>query len=310
MVHNLLLIAGQVVTLFLLMAVGFFFAKRGMLTGDGVAQMTHLLLYVVAPCVVIDSLAGAERTPELIRSILWCLPALAVSYLVYALLSQFLYPNLPPDTRACLRMGTVYGNTGFMGIPLISGVLGQGALPYCTVALGVFNVVSWTHGAILMGGRENASLKKAVLNPGVIGCAVGYFLFFSGLALPGPIGSTMGYLAGLNTPLAMVVIGAQMAESDLPRTFRRGDLWLASLAKLAALPALTMVLLLPFRLSALAYQTLVILSACPTAGVTSIFAQRFNRDPASAAQLVTLSTLLSIATLPVAAVLAAAVCPL
>lgn len=310
MLDNLLLVAGQVFTLFLLMGVGFFFAKRGSITGAGLAQMTHVLLYVVAPCVVIDALAQAERTPALMHSILWSLPALAVSYVVYALLAIPLYPRLTRNTRDALRMGTIYGNTGFMGIPLISGVLGQAAMPYCTVGLGVFNIATWTHGAVLMGGKENASVKKALLNPGVLGCVIGFFLFFTGLAVPAPVMSAVGFLGSLNTPLAMLVIGAQMAGADLPATFRRKDLWLASGLKLLLLPALTMVLLLPFRLQPLTYQTLVILSACPTAGITSIFAQRFDRDPASAAQLVTLSTLLSILTLPVAAVAAAAVCPL
>lgn len=310
MFDNLLLVAGQVFTLFLLMGVGFFFAKRGQITTPGLSQMTHVLLYVVSPCVVIDALAKAERSPELMRSILWCFPALIVSYVIYALLAIPLYPRLPRDTRDALRMGTIYGNTGFMGIPLISGVLGQAAMPYCTVGLGVFNIATWTHGAVLMGGRENASAKKALLNPGVIGCVIGFFLFFTGLAMPGPIASAVGFLGSLNTPLAMLVIGAQMAGADLPATFQRLDLWLASGMKLILLPALTMVLLLPFRLPPLTYQTLVILSACPTAGITGIFAQRFDRDPASAAQLITLSTLLSILTLPVAAVAAAAVCPL
>lgn len=310
MLQNLLLVAGQVFTLFLLMGVGFFLARRGQLTGPGLSQMSCVLLYVVTPCVIVDALGKAARTPELIRSILWSLAALAVSYAVYALLAIPLYPKQPPDTRDSLRMGCVYGNTGFMGIPLISGVLGQTAMPYCTVGLGVFNIATWTHGAVLMGGRENASVKKVLLNPGVIGCAAGFLLFFTGLTLPGPIASAVGFLGSLNTPLAMLVIGAQMASADLPRTFRRRELWLASLFKLAVLPALTMALLLPFRLDALAYQTLVILSACPTAGITGIFAQQFGRDSASAAQLVTLSTLLSILTLPVAAVAAAAVCPL
>lgn len=304
MLENLLVVAGQVFTLFLLMGVGFFFARRGSLTAPGLAQMTHVLLYVVAPCVVIDALANAERTPALMASILWCFPALIVSYGVYALLARFLFPKSPPDTRDCLRMGSVYGNTGFMGIPLISGVLGNSAMPYCTVGLGAFNIAVWTHGAVLMGGKENASVKKALLNPGVLGCVIGFFLFFTGLAVPRPVMSAVGFLGSLNTPLAMLVIGAQMAGADLPRTFRRKDLWLACGVKLALLPALTMALLLPFRLTPLTYQTLVILSACPTAGITGIFAQRFRRDISSTAQLVTLSTLLSILTLPVAAVLA------
>ena len=72
MLDNLLLVAGQVLTLFLLMGVGFFFAKRGSITAPGLSQMTHVLLYVVSPCVVIDALAKAERTPELMLILVAC----------------------------------------------------------------------------------------------------------------------------------------------------------------------------------------------------------------------------------------------
>lgn len=306
MLQDLILVAGQVFTLFLMMAVGFFFARRGQLTAAALSQMSHLLLYVVAPCVVIGALQESRCTPELVRSILLCLAALVVSYLVYMLLAHPLFPRAGADGRDTLRMGVVYGNTGFMGIPLILGVLGQEALIYCTVSLAVFNISSWTHGAVLMGGRANASVKKALLNPGVISCVVGFFLFFADIKLPGPVNTAVGYMADLNTPLAMVVIGGQMAGADFGQTFHRGVLYLAAGVKLVVFPLLTAVLLLPFRLNSLTYQTLVLLSACPTAGVTGIFAQQFRRDTATAAQMITLSTLLSILTLPVIALIAAA----
>ena len=304
MLTDFLIVMGQVLTLFLMMAVGFFFAKRGQLTSAALSQMSHVLLYVVAPCVIIDSLLKAQPSPELIHSILMCTAALLLTYALYMLLAAPFFPKKDPDTRDTLRFGMVYGNTSFMGLPLIQGVLGSGALIYCTVSMAVFSITTWTHGAILMGGKENASVKKAILNPGVIGCVIGFIFFFSGLRLPSPVATAIDYLADLNTPLAMLVIGGQMASSNLAETFRKPTLYAASAVKLLAFPLLTALVLLPFGLNSLTYSTLVILSACPTAGVTGIFAQSFRRDTATAAQMITLSTLLSIATLPLLALLA------
>lgn len=306
MLRDLILVAGQVLTLFLMMGVGFFFVKRGQLNAAALSQMSHILLYVVTPCIVMDALLGPQCTPDLLVDILWCVAALAVVYAVYFLVSRVLFPRTPVDTRAPLQLASIYSNTGFMGIPLIRGVLGEEALIYCVVALVVFNIVTWTHGAIVMGGRENASLKKAVLNPGVLGSAIGFFFFFTGLSLPSPVASAVGYLGSLNTPLAMVVIGGQMALANLIETFRRPALYAVSGLKLLLIPVLTALVLLPFGLDGLIYQTLVILSACPTAGIVGIFAQQFRRDTGSAAQTITLSTLLSILTLPLMAVLAKA----
>lgn len=304
MISNLLTAAGQVLSLFLMMGVGFFLVRRGRLDAAGLSKMSYILLYVVTPCVVVDALLGPRCAPELLWAILRCLGALAAAYAAYFLLCALLFRRLPADTRDPLRLAAIYSNTGFMGVPLIRGVLGEEAMIYCIVALAVFNIVTWTHGAIVMGGRENASLKKAVLNPGVLGAAAGFLLFFTGLPLPFPVASAVGYLGSLNTPLAMVVIGGQMASADLGSTFRRPVLYISAALKLIAVPFVTALLLLPFGLDGLTYQTLVILAACPTAGITGIFAQQFRRDTTAAAQSITLSTLLSILTLPVMAVFA------
>ncbi len=304
MLNDILIVVGQVFTLFLMMAVGFFLAKQGWLHIQTLSQMSHLLLYIVAPCVIVDALLKAERTPELTQSLLQCALALAVTYAIYMLLAVFLFCRKSPDTRDTLRFGMIYGNTSFMGLPLIQGVLGEAALVYCTVSMAAFNITTWTHGAILMGGRENASLKKAVFNPGVIGCAIGFLLFFSGMKLPAPVATAVDYVADLNTPLAMVIIGGQMAASNLGETFRKLTLYAASAVKLILFPLITALALLPFGLNSLAYSTLVILSACPTAGATGIFAQNFRRDSVTAAQLITLSTLLSILSLPLMALVA------
>ena len=102
----------------------------------------------------------------------------------------------------------------------------------------------------------------------------------------------------------MVVIGAQMAAADLPATFRGRRLYVSAVLKLVVSPVLAGVLLLPFHLDPMSYTALVVLAGVPTAGVTSMFAQQFGRDTDNAAQSITLSTLLSIITLPVVAVLA------
>lgn len=307
MVSLLLLVAGQVFTLFLLMAVGFFFTKRGTLTDDARSRMSQILMYVVAPCIVISSLAKTECTPELTRSVLLTLAATVVCYIVYAILVTPLYRSMDKDTRDPFRFGTAYGNVGFMGLPLIQGVFGTEAVIYCTVGLAIFNIGTWTHGLVLMGGKSNVSLKKAILNPGVIGCAIGFLIFFTGLDIPGPLLSAIEHMGSMNTPLAMIIIGGQMASAKLLETFRNPSLYKASALKLLALPAVTAFLILPFGLNAAAYSTTVVLAGCPVAGITGIFAQNFHRDAPRTAQLITLSTLLSILTLPVVTLAAHAI---
>ena len=148
------------------------------------------------------------------------------------------------------------------------------ALPiYGALALLAFNLTSWTLGVLIMGGRAAFSLRRAVLNPGVIGIGLGLLCFLSGLRFPSPVGAALSFLSDLNTPLAMVVIGTQLAEADLPNTFRQPRNYLVSFLRLALFPTLTALLLLPLRSSSGLYCALVLLSATPVAGTTSLFAR-------------------------------------
>ena len=108
----------------------------------------------------------------------------------------------------------------------------------------------------------------------------------------------------MNTPLAMIVIGAQMAGADLKRSFTSPRLYGVAAFRLLAAPLVPMLCLLPLRLDPMLYCANIILCAVPVAGATGMLAQRFEQDPAVAAQMVTLTTLLSVLTLPLMAVAA------
>lgn len=303
MLEHFLVVLGQVLTLFLLMGVGFLLEKKDKLSMVGTSEMSFLLMYVVTPCVIVDSFQ-TDWDPALLRTLAVGTGAVGVCYVVYVLISLLLFRKREPDLQAPLRFGCVYGNTGFMGLPLVRAVLGEEALIFVMASMVMFQVFSWTHGVILMGGRRAFAPRKIVLNPGVIAVAVGLPIFLLRLRLPGPVYSAVRFMGELNTPVAMVIIGAQMARADLLGTFKGGVLYAASAVKLLVMPLLTALILMPLHLDPMFFSATVILAAAPSAGITSMFSERFGRDGAKAAQLVSLSTLLSILTLPVMAVAA------
>ena len=304
MTDYLLMVSSQVGTMFLMMAAGFGLVKAGKLTPEAVPQMTNLLLTVVLPCMLVDSLQ-IERTQALLDVMGYAFLLMAVLYVLYCLLTAPLFRRQPPATGKALRFGVLYGNVGFMGLPLIQLVLGDHALVYGVINLVIFNVYNWSHGVVLMGGRKQVSLKPAVLNPGIIGTIIALALFLCGIILPPMVGNAVSFLGSMNTPLAMVIIGAQMAQADWQAIFRNRSILLACLLKLVAMPLLTALVLYPLHPEPDLYCTLVLLAGVPTASITAMFAQRYGQDVASSAQLVTVSTLLSILTLPCCGVLAA-----
>lgn len=304
MVDYLLMVSSQVGTMFLMMAAGFGQVKAGKLTPEAVPQMTNLLLTAVLPCMLVDSLQ-IERTQALLGSMGYTSLLAAGLYVLYCLLSIPLFRRQNPVTGKALRFGVLYGNVGFMGLPLIQMVLGEHAMVYGVINLIVFNLFNWSQGVVLMGGRKQVSLKQTILNPGILGIIAAMLLFFCGITLPPVAGSAVHFLGSMNTPLAMVIIGAQMAQADWQTIFRNRSILLACLLKLVAMPLLTALVLYPLQPEPDLYCTLVLLAGVPTASITAMFAQRYGQDVATSAQLVTLTTLLSILTLPCCGVLAA-----
>ncbi|MCI7474628.1 MAG: AEC family transporter [Clostridiales bacterium] len=304
MVDYLLMVSSQVGTIFLMMAAGFALAKRGLITQDALPQMTNLLLTAVLPCMLVDSMQ-IGRTTALLEAMGYAALLAVGLYVLYCLLSVPLFRRQAPAAGKTLRFGTLYGNVGFMGLPLIQLVLGEQAMVYGIINLMVFNAFNWSQGVVLMGGRRQVSLKQAVLNPGILGTIMALLLFLWGIILPPMVGNAVHFLGSMNTPLAMVIIGAQMAHTDWRGMFRSPAILAACGLKLVAMPLLTALILYPFHPEPGLYCTLVLLAGVPTASITAMFAQRYGQDVPASAQLVTVSTLLSILTLPCCGVLAA-----
>ena len=301
MFADFLIVCGQVITLFLMMGVGYVLAKKGWFTEEASAQCTRILIYVVTSCIIITQLQ-IEASVDVIRSMLMSVVGMAAPFVIMLPIVQLLFRKEQPDTKIVQRFGMVYSNSSFMGLPLLAGILGQNALLFGIISMMVFTVFQWTHGALTMGGKF--SVKRMVVNPGMISMAIGLILFATGLRIPTPIYNAMDFMADMNSPLAMVVIGSQMARADIRNVFKKPKLYLTAAVKLIVVPAVVCVVLLPLKLEPISYCACVVMAACPTAGTTSMFAQMFKRDVETAAQMVTLSTLLSIITLPVFAVLA------
>ncbi len=291
----------QVILLFLLIGIGYLLGRLGKLTEKGVSQMSFLLLYVVIPCVIINALQ-ADLSREQITRFLTGFVVFFLAHLAYLFCTLFLFPKRPPSQRPTLQMASMYGNVGFMGLPLITAIYGPDMTYLVLPAIITFNLFNWTHAITIMGGKM--SWKRTLLNPGIIAVVFSLICLLCSIRLPSVVRSTVSSLAAVNTPLAMLVIGAQMSLVDLRSTFFQTELYAVSLLRLVLFPAATALALLPFHLDSTLYCICVVLCATPTAGTTSILAQQFDRSAGLAAQAVSLTTLLSVITLPIFSVLA------
>ena len=303
----ILAVVGKVAIILVLILVGYIITKRGMLTERGASEITAILIKLVTPCVIINSFLGsADRLGayELLMAV-----ALPVLWMGIALgLSLLCFRKEPEERQKVLRFATVFSNTGFMGIPLVQGIVGDTGVIYASFGVVVFNILCWTYGYSMMSGGAKMNLKTLLLNPGVIGLAFGLPIYFLGLQLPAVVSEPLGLLADLNTPLAMLVIGTYIAGADLHSFMSDMAVYRVSFLRLIAAPLIYLGLLLVIQPGETLFVSTMVQAATPVAANTVLFAVQYKRDSELASKLVAVSTVLSIITIPVLTIAAQMLC--
>ena len=215
MIGNFLSVAMKVLILFLLMSVGFVLGRKKIITETGTDQMNFLLLNVVVPCVIIDAFqVDKSQIPT------WNLWFTVIAGLVYVLAAvvivKFCFNKEPDGRRQVLKFGAMFSNCGFMGFPMVQEVLGDRGMVYAAIINTIVTVAMWTVGFVVMGKEgERISIRKVALNPGAVGVYIGLPLLLFSLELPDPFQSVVGFLADMNTPLAMICIGVFISKTKL-----------------------------------------------------------------------------------------------
>ena len=201
-----------------------------------------------------------------------------------------------------LLFAMVYSNCSFMAIPLLQAVVGSEGVFYGSAYIAVFNLFMWTHGVFLMSGeRSMKAVRKALLNPGVLSVAAGLALFFTPFRFPYVVGQVTGYIASLNTPLAMLLTGIFISRSGIKTAFSDPKVYGISAVRLLLIPLLVLGVIWALPVARTAC---IISAACPCAASCSMFALRYKQDVSYSSKMITVSTLLSVLTLPLLILLA------
>ena len=165
--------------------------------------------------------------------------------------------------------------------------------------MAVFNLVLWSYGLVTISGdKTGLSAKKLLLNPGVIGLAAGLLVFLLSIPVPEVVAAPIGHLAALNTPVPMLIIGFYLAETNLPAALRDKRSYVAIGLRLVALPLLALFGMVLCGMRGPLLISCVIAVSAPVAAASTMFATKFGQDTLLSVNLVSLSTLFSVVTMP------------
>ena len=306
-------VASRLITLFIYVIIGYIISRRKIVSQEFTNGISKFLMTVILPCMIISTFQTPYTTEKLAKAGM----VFAVSLVIFGLsiligyLTYYLF-HIEKEAKGVWIYAVTFPNHAFMGWPVMAAVFGGDAVFYATFANMAFSVYAYTFGVWLMqttgrradyGAKNRHVIRDNLLTPINAGILIGLILFFTQLTLPSSIGTAVDAIGGMTTPLAMMYVGTILAKSPLQEVLSDRRVYLCSLARLIIIPILVFICAKPFITDPLIYGVIVIGHAMPVAGYCAIYAGAYDNDTVLASKLISVTTLLSVITIPVIAIL-------
>jgi hypothetical protein len=304
------IVLSQIIILAVVVLIGAISAKFRVLTHDSKDMLSKLIFNISLPLMLFTNFLKLDVTPRLLSNSFTVL-AVVGFVILFMLLAGWLTARLfrfPPDEAAVFKAHSMFGNTIFLGFPLIKALYGAEGLLYATMYQLVSNIFMWTLGVIVLSHGNGSSWKKSILkvfNPNTIATLAGLIFFVLNIRLPDLLVKPLSELGSANTWLSMLYIGAMLAFSNVGDLLKRRSVYIISINRLYLVPAL---LTTAFYLFSLLPQTppdrlvssvIILEASMPCMASVVIMAKEFGADDRLAVGNVFVSTLLSILSLPI-----------
>jgi predicted permease len=178
---------------------------------------------------------------------------------------------------------------------------GESAVIYVVIFVMVFNVWIYTSGIMTLHGKmtEPKSMIRKMINPGIVAALLSVFIIFLDLPAPKMAVDLLAGVGSVTTPLAMMVIGSNVAQVDLRQVLVRKDLYGIAVCKLVLFPLMVRGVSLLIMGPGMYTNVATVLAAMPTAGNVTMLCSEYDGNTSLAAQGTCICTVLSAVTLPI-----------
>ncbi len=297
-----LITAQQVVVLFLLIGTGVLAVKTGVLRPEHKQALSNLLVYIVVPAMIVNSYR-MEFSAEILRNLLAAFGMSTLAILAGTVITLLLTARKKDSRTPIFRFACIFSNAAYMGFPLISALFGSEGLLYASAFVTVFNILLWTMGYGFVSGSSSPKevVRSLVRTPVLYAVIAGLAVYLLQIPIPNLIAQPLELLAGMNTPLSMMITGMLIAAGSVKSIVADVHIWKLAAVRMVLTPAVCLALFSLLGFHGTAAQVVVLLECCPAAAITSVFAVQFGHDESFAAGSVVLTTLLSIVVLPLCA---------
>lgn len=289
-------IVGQISIMYVLMAIGFIVYRKKLINDEGTKQISNLLVWVINPLIMLTRYQmdfSMVKLMELGISFIVSLGAMLIGFFVGKIVFK--------REQRIDKFAIGFANAGFIGIPLVTSIIGLDQVFFLSAYLVCFNILSYTYGIYLVSNNKNLiTVKSIIFNPGIIAVVFGLIIFASPIKLPKFLYDAFNLVGQTNTPIAMILLGTYIAKAKIVTLFNNKYAYFVCFIKLIAIPMIILVIFkfLPSYLGEIKKVVLIAMST-PVGLTVPMFSQMYGGDYEYGAKLVGLSTLLSLITIPI-----------
>ncbi|MAY33458.1 MAG: AEC family transporter [Rhodovulum sp.] len=292
----------QTLPFFALIGLGYGAARTGFFNDQATAYLTKFVFYFALSAMLIRFSANLSLAEVLSWPYIWAY--LCGTMAVYVLTTGVaLLRRRGAQEAAVEAQCAAIGNTGFLGIPMLTMLMGPQAIGPIMMALTVDLVVFSSLIVIVITAARRGRVSLSTLasvgvglvkNPMIVSIAVGLSWSAGGQPIPGPVNAFLDLLGGAATPCALFAIGASLAGKSAERVVVAG--WL-SFAKLILHPAcIALFALFVFPVDPFSAAVMIAVASLPVAGNVYMLARHYNVAPQRVSGAILISTSFSILT--------------
>lgn len=301
---DIMMIIEQMLQLFIMMGIGYFLMRKNFIDANFNKKLNFLVITVTLPCLIIASVFGDNNTTQST-----VLKVLGIGVIMYILLPIVAYIvvkilRINKSKQGLFMFMTVYGNTGFMGYPIMASLFGNTGVLYAAIMNIIYNISLFTIGLYLMrldsDGEINFSYRN-LLSPGIISSVLALFLYFFQVPLPEFVVGVLNQVGDVTIPLAMILIGASLTAVPMKEIFGDLTLYPYTFVRQLILPLLAYPIIIHISSDPIIQGVLLLFTAMPVGNVSVMFALEYDGDFVTASKAVLFTTVVSIVTVPMIA---------
>ena len=298
----------QMVIIFILIGTGVFLFKKGMVNEDTSKHLSNIVINITNPAILI--LSALDDGPKESLKDLGTASLAIIGVYIFLIIVSNLIPIIiraPKSEHYQYLMISLFGNTGFLGIPLVSALIGESALIYVSICCLFFNILIYTYGLGTLRKAAGASdsrtsfwdISKKLVNVGTVSALITVVLYLLDLPIPNFVREPFRYAGNCTTYMSMIVLGIAVAQMIPREVFRDFRMYVYIIIRQILISVIIALVLSLFIKNKLILNTLVIEFAVPAGNMSLMFSKQLNLDASVISRGVIMTTLLSVITIPI-----------